>query len=175
MRAHQLDENNVILNTINVASLDDLPNLIDASLGGQIGDQWNGGTEFASPTPDLGQIKANLAAKVENAVLAIYQKPVTLAREYENRNTQAQAFKDAGYTGTPGSFLKGFADKAGLDYESAADRVLAQAAAFLAAEPVLADLRMEKYAIQLAADQATAQAIFDSAMSQIQATVAQIS
>lgn len=38
MRAHQLDANGVIVNTIIVASLDDFPNVIDASIGGEVGD-----------------------------------------------------------------------------------------------------------------------------------------
>ena len=38
MNAHQLDANGVILNTIVVDSLDTFPDLIDAAIGGQIGD-----------------------------------------------------------------------------------------------------------------------------------------
>jgi hypothetical protein len=42
MNAHQLDANGVILNTIVVDSLNVFPNLIDASVGGTVGDTWNG-------------------------------------------------------------------------------------------------------------------------------------
>ena len=38
MRAHQLDGNGKIINTIIVDSLDFLPNLVDANIGGGIGD-----------------------------------------------------------------------------------------------------------------------------------------
>lgn len=38
MIAHQLNQDNIIINTIVVDSLDFLPNLIDASIGGSIGD-----------------------------------------------------------------------------------------------------------------------------------------
>lgn len=38
MRAHQLAPNGVITNTIVVDSLDVFPNLVDASIGGKIGD-----------------------------------------------------------------------------------------------------------------------------------------
>lgn len=38
MRAHLLDENGKITNTIDVPSLDFLPNLVDALIGGGIGD-----------------------------------------------------------------------------------------------------------------------------------------
>lgn len=43
MRAHQLDANGVIINTIVVDSLDVIPGLVDASIGGQIGDKIVGG------------------------------------------------------------------------------------------------------------------------------------
>lgn len=39
MNAHQLDENGFILNTIVVDSLDVFPNLVNAGMGGNIGDQ----------------------------------------------------------------------------------------------------------------------------------------
>lgn len=42
MNAHQLDASGVIINTIVVDSLDVFPNLIEASVGGSIGDTWNG-------------------------------------------------------------------------------------------------------------------------------------
>jgi hypothetical protein len=69
MNAHQLGANNVILNTIVVDSLDMFPNLIDASVGGNIGDTWNG-TEIIkkppeptpAPAPTKEQLMAQLAA-----------------------------------------------------------------------------------------------------------------
>lgn len=39
MRAHILDKDGVIANTIIVTSLDFLPGLVDAAIGGQIGDK----------------------------------------------------------------------------------------------------------------------------------------
>ena len=49
MRAHII-ENGVVVNTILVDSLDMLPNLIDAELGGSIGDLYDG-TTFTTPAP----------------------------------------------------------------------------------------------------------------------------
>lgn len=51
MRAHVLDLNNIIVNTIVVHDLNFMPNLIDASLGGQIGDIYDeeAGTFTKSP------------------------------------------------------------------------------------------------------------------------------
>ena len=50
MRAHMLDENGLIINTIEVESLDIFPNLVDADIGGAIGD-WiiDGKVVYASP------------------------------------------------------------------------------------------------------------------------------
>ena len=49
MNAHQLDANGVILNTIVVDSLNVFPNLIDAAVGGSIGDTWNGAAIVKKP------------------------------------------------------------------------------------------------------------------------------
>lgn len=49
MRAHII-ENGIAVNTIEVESLDFMPNLIDASLGGAIGDRYENG-EFLPPLP----------------------------------------------------------------------------------------------------------------------------
>jgi hypothetical protein len=51
MRAHQLDKNGVIINTIEVESLTDFPNLVDASLGGVIGDSIVNGVVIPQPGP----------------------------------------------------------------------------------------------------------------------------
>ena len=67
MNAHQLGADNVILNTIVVDSLDMFPNLIDASVGGTIGDTWNG-TEIIKkppePTPAPAPTKEQLMAQI---------------------------------------------------------------------------------------------------------------
>lgn len=49
MRAHQIDGAGLILNTIVVNSLDDLPNLVDASIGGGRGDSVIGGVLVPAP------------------------------------------------------------------------------------------------------------------------------
>jgi hypothetical protein len=50
MRAHVI-ENGVVVNTIEVESLDFLPNLVDAENGGTIGDLYENG-QFTTPQPD---------------------------------------------------------------------------------------------------------------------------
>lgn len=51
MNAHQLDAAGVIINTIVVESLDDLPGLVDAELGGGIGDSIIDGVLVPQPPP----------------------------------------------------------------------------------------------------------------------------
>lgn len=53
MRAHVI-ENGIVTNTIEVESLDFLPGLIDASLGGAIGERYENG-EFLPPLPQPAQ------------------------------------------------------------------------------------------------------------------------
>ena len=49
MRAHII-ENGIVVNTIEVQSLDVLPGLVDASIGGAIGDRYEDGN-FVPPAP----------------------------------------------------------------------------------------------------------------------------
>lgn len=51
MRAHHLDANGVITNTIMVPSLDFMEGLVDASIGGQIGDSIINGQLVPAPPP----------------------------------------------------------------------------------------------------------------------------
>lgn len=49
MRAHLLDENGVIINTILVDDLDFMPGLVDAEIGGNIGDSIINGAPVPKP------------------------------------------------------------------------------------------------------------------------------
>jgi len=87
MRAHVI-ENGVVVNTIEVDSIDFLPNLVEAS-SGAIGDTWDG-TQFTSPpqppTPVPTSVtmrqacRALLAANLLDDVEALV---ATLPREYQ--------------------------------------------------------------------------------------------
>lgn len=70
MNAHQLDANGVVVNTIVVDALTDLPNLIDASHGGTIGDIYTNG-KFTSPGPTPEQVRAAFKAARTAAVASI--------------------------------------------------------------------------------------------------------
>jgi len=79
MIAHQLDAGGVILNTIVVDTLNDFPNLINASVGGVVGDSWNGVEIVKKPRDEKSKIKSDIAAleatitprRTREAILAI--------------------------------------------------------------------------------------------------------
>lgn len=83
MRAHQIDSNGLILNTIVVNALDDLPNLVDASIGGGRGDSVIGGVlvpaSAVQPVPQAvtrrqakqALLLAGLLADIQPAIDAI--------------------------------------------------------------------------------------------------------
>ena len=56
MRAHVI-ENGIVVNTIEIEHLDFMPeisaSLIDAALGGKIGDLWDSQTFTAPPSPEV--------------------------------------------------------------------------------------------------------------------------
>ena len=68
MRAHVIN-NGAVTNTIIVDDLNIMPNLIDASLGGQIGDLWDGNA-FSTPSR-YATIEEAVVAKLEE--LAAYR------------------------------------------------------------------------------------------------------
>lgn len=96
MRAHQLDINRKIINTILVNSLEDFPNLVDASVGGSIGDSiTSDGKLFpapiSKPVPSqvtmrqarLALLQAGLLDDVEVAIDAITPESDRVAARIE--------------------------------------------------------------------------------------------
>jgi hypothetical protein len=96
MRAH-LIQGGAVVNTIEVESLDFIPGLIDASLGGSIGDLWDGQT-FTKPAPVVvvpqvvtarqgmaELIDRDLVATVQGVLDAIPGKEGELARNDFNK------------------------------------------------------------------------------------------
>ena len=68
MKAHII-ESNLVVNTIEVLSLDFMDNLVDAELGGKIGDNWDG-TTFSSPTVSLDDVAADARQERNNLLAA---------------------------------------------------------------------------------------------------------
>jgi hypothetical protein len=107
---------------------------------------------------------------IDDAVAAIYSRFTRFAQEYETRETQAKAFKDAGYAGTVPRQVQAFATPAGKTATQAADLIISQAAQLRGALDDLGALRMRKYEVIGAATDAAASA----ALSEILAAVAVI-
>ncbi len=61
MRAHIID-NGIVTNTIEVERLDFLPGLVDASLGGGIGDRYENG-EFLPPEPTAPEVPQSVTMR----------------------------------------------------------------------------------------------------------------
>ncbi len=104
----------------------------------------------AAVLAELTVLKSKLIGEIEGAVMAVYSRPVQLAREYELREADAVAFVAANYQGAPGRVLAGFATSSGMTPTAAANLVIAQSNAFRGAELSLADLRMRKYEVSRA-------------------------
>ena len=126
------------------------------------------------PPYTLQETKSILAATVDNTVAGIYNQWTRFEAEYVLRESQAQAYKDAAYTGEVPRQVAAFADRAGVPYQQATDLILSQAAGLRTALANLGDLRMRKYEILNAADAATAQAKFDEIKAAIEAEAATI-
>lgn len=173
MRAHVI-ENGRIINTIVVDALDAVPELVlvDAELGGAIGDTYADGVFGAPAAEPLDRAAA--ARSIDAAVEAIYARPMLLSKEYEQREAAALAYQAAGYAGAVPARVQGFATPAGLTAQAAADLILAQAAQLRGALDQLSDLRMLKYQVLRAASDAAAKDSFDAVMADISAVAASL-
>lgn len=98
------------------------------------------------------------AAKIDAAVAEIYSRFTRFQLEYTEREAQAQAYKDAGYTGEVPPRVAEFVTPAGMPAQAATDLILAQSANLRTAHGALSALRMRKYEVLRAATDAQAQA-----------------
>jgi hypothetical protein len=134
------------------------------------GDSWDG-VVFTKPLqPPFDRIAAGRL--IDKAVIAVYEKPTVLGDEYKLRESEAAAYKAAGYTGTVPDLISGFATPAMMSPQAATDLILSQAAQLRGALKQLGNLRMQKYAVTAAATDELAKATFDSTMSSITAIAA---
>lgn len=108
------------------------------------------------PTP---YDRAAAGVQIDEAVAAIYSRFTRFAIEYQEREAQAQAYKDAGYTGTVPPRVAEFATPAGMPAQAATDLILAQAVNLRTAQGELSALRMRKYEVLRAATDEQAQAV----------------
>ena len=103
--------------------------------------------------------RAALATAIDESVAAIYSRFTRFQLEYTEREAQAQAFKDAGYTGTVPPRVAEFATHAGMPAQAATDLILQQAVNLRTAQGELSALRMRKYEVLRAATDTQAQAL----------------
>lgn len=118
---------------------------------------WEGNTPLPYEPPPVSRDVA--AGKIDEAVAAIYGRFTRFAIEYQEREAQAQAYKDAGYTGDVPPRVAEFATPAGMPAQAATDLILQQAVNLRTAQGELSALRMRKYEVLRAATDEQAQAV----------------
>lgn len=176
MNAHQLDADGVIINTIVVDSLDVFPRLVDADIGGRIGDSIVNGAVVLKPAaaPDIA---AAIAATYRD-VDAVYVDAIgQRGPEYLDAEVDARAFVAANYVGTPTDYVRGFAahnpTRQIQTNRWAADNIIARADAFLGAKLSMRNTRFahqaEMRAASTAADLATAVAAWNGYITALRA------
>jgi hypothetical protein len=142
--------------------------------------KWvQGWTVQAIPAADLAArsqaLRTGLVTQIDEAVAAIYGRFTRFAIEYQEREAQAQAYKDAGYTGDVPARVAEFATPAAMPAQAATDLILVQAVNLRAAQGQLSALRMRKYEVLRAATDAQAQAAADTILAAIATVGAQVS
>lgn len=128
----------------------------------------------ARAAANLATVKATLSSQIDAAVIAIYDRPITLGEEYKAREKAAADYKAAGYTGTVPARLAGFAAPAGMTSTDAADLILEKAAQMRNALDLLSDSRMRKYEVQRATTEAEARTAYADVITEIAAVAASL-
>jgi hypothetical protein len=134
----------------------------------------DGNTPNPAPQPDLSAIITDLSAQIDNLVATVYQNWTRFAQEYINRQTAAQAYANAGFTGTPGIWITSFSDAAGLTAKQGAQLILQQANGLNSALAALAAQRMRKYEIASQRTVVDAQNTYNSIVQDIMSIAATI-
>ena len=131
------------------------------------------------PAPVIAQrsqaLRSGLVTQIDEAVAAIYGRFTRFAIEYQEREAQAQAYKDAGYTGAVPPRVSEFATPAAMPVKDATDLILSQAANLRTSQGELSALRMRKYEVLRAKSDAQAQAAADAILQSIATVGAQVS
>lgn len=111
---------------------------------------------------------------IDEAVAAIYGRFTRFQLEYTEREAQAKAYKDAGYTGPVPPRVAEFATPAGMPAQAATDLILQQAVSLRTAQGELSALRMRKYEVLRAATDEQAQAVAAEILAAIAAVGGQV-
>jgi hypothetical protein len=135
MRAHVI-KNGKVTNTIEVASLDFMPGLIEATAG-SIGDLWDG-TTFSKPARYMVVEAADFILQVDTDTDALIKAAVgERLNEYNLAEKEALAYKAAGYTGTVPTSVSSWATVKGWTATQAADSILSAAEILLSAQQAI--------------------------------------
>jgi hypothetical protein len=117
--------------------------------------------DLPPPETSLADLKVSLAAQIDMEVDSVYARAIGNRQfEYTQAEEQAQAYKDAGYTGTVPGFVASWVAASGLGAQAAADSILATAAAWRNAAGAMRAARLgHKAQAQLAASDAALSAV----------------
>lgn len=122
-------------------------------------------TRPAPPMETLEQLKNRLIVSIDDHIAGIYARFQRFQMEYIQREAVALAYKNAGYTGPYSPWIDVFANNAGLSLQAATDLILQQAIQLRGALEQLGALRMMKYGINSAEDEAAANTLHDQIVS----------
>lgn len=127
------------------------PRLVD----GEWVQQW---TVVDLPKEVLDDRRLGMTVLIDEACASIYTRVGRFADEYKDREAQAIAFKEAGYSGETPRAVAAFSISAGVSATYATNVILSQAALLREALAKLGELRMKKYLVKgLPFDQAVDQ------------------
>lgn len=156
---HILDDSGAVINAIVADQA-----FVDAVFPGK----WQL-VDAVAPVVNLPEFARQSATRIDDAAAAIYARVGRFMTEYEAREAQAVAYRDAGFTGTVPPRVAEFATPAGLDATTATNLILSQAAALRTALEQLSGQRMRKYEVINAPDVATAQVVEADVLARIKA------
>ena len=93
--------------------------------------------------------QARLINNIDIHAASIYSTWTRFESEYRERQTAAEAFKNANYQGECSRYITDFAKRAGLNNQAATDLILVQAAGLEKLQVELANQRMRKYELKV--------------------------
>ena len=95
------------------------------------------------------KMKAQLINNIDVHAASIYSTWPRFESEYRERQSAAEAFKNANYQGECSRYITDFAKRAGLNNQAATDLILVQAAGLEKLQVELANQRMRKYELKV--------------------------
>ena len=115
-----------------------------------------------------------MVGDIDSACAAIYAKYTRFGEEYKLRETQAQAFKDAGYAGEAPRQVRAFSERAAVPDQQATDLIISQADELRQLLETVGDTRMRKYEVLRALAFVDAQIAFAAVMQTLKTIEAQL-